>query len=428
MAINTTPPLELTGGTGIHQVAEVLNAINNGMRNPIAITANDATGIISYGNELKAAKEGNNPDLVDDFYKSLANRIGRTVNDVREYSPLDLNIVRETFDYGMILQKLYTFPMETTANESWGIQDGQTYSPYVVHKLQTAQKLFSGFDTWQLNPTIPDIQLFTAFTNAEALGAFLSSQRQAVQQSRSMYIEALQRLVVANFIAEKISHANTVGTHAINLLSEYNTHFGTTLKMEAARTNPEFLRYVAATLALWVDNIATMGTFFNFEGYYRHTPKNRLRVTLLSQFAKFVPFYLQADVYHDNLVALPNYNTVPFWQAPGNNNFAFDDVSSINMTTSGGTTVNVKGVIGMISDVDAIGMYIDRPTTHALYNPRIEVTHEWFKSNVGYFNNFSENAIVFYMSDTEEPEPSEIALNEKVLTTKGVRKSQSNNS
>lgn len=424
MAINTTPPLSLEGGSTIQQVANVLNTVNSGMRNPIPLTVTDATGIISYGNELKAAKENGNTDLLDDWYKSLVNRIGRSVNDVREYTPLDLNIISESFDFGMILQKLYTFPMESANNESWGVEDGKTYSPYVVHKLQTAQKLFSGFDTWQLNPTIPDIQLFTAFENAGSMGAFLSSQRQAVAQSRAMYIEALQRLVLANYMAEKIVNRSTAGVHVIDLLTDYNTKFSQSLTPEQAITDSEFLRYASATISMWIDYISTLGTFFNFEGYYRHTTKDRLRVTLLSMFAKLVPFYLQADVYHDNFVALPNYAAVPFWQGNGTD-FGFKSVSSINMTTSSGNSVNVSGVIGMISDIDAIGMYINKPTTHALYNPRIEVTHEWYKSNVGYFNNFSENAIVFIMGTNSAPEPASIPVETKQLTTQGVRKTVS---
>lgn len=420
MAINTTPLVSLEGGAGISQVSDALNAINQGMRNPIAITVSNAASIISYGNELQAAKESGNTDLVEDWYKSLVNRIGRTVDDVREYTPLDLNIMSEPFDYGMILQKLYTFPLESTQNESWGVVDGQEYSPYVVHKLQTAQKLFSGFDTWQLNPTIPDIQLFTAFESAGAMGAFLSSQRQAVAQSRAMYIEALQRLVLANYMAEKIANRALVGVHVIDLLTDYNTKFSQTLTKTAAITDSGFLRYASATISLWIDYISTLGTFFNFERYYRHTPKDRLRVTLLSAFAKLVPFYLQADVYHDNFVALPNYSAVPFWQGTGTD-FDFESVSAINMTTSSGTNVNVNGVIGMISDVDAIGMYINKPTTHALYNPRIEVTHEWYKSNVGYFNNFSENAIVFVMGDPSIAPTTTIPATSKVLTTQGIK-------
>lgn len=405
MAINTTPLVELTGGSGISQVSAVLTAVNNAMTNPLPVTVADASGIISYGSELKKQVEGGNKGILDDFYGAIVNLVGRSINDNREYTPEDLHIIRETFDYGMTLRKLYTFPMEATDNESWGIEDGKEYSPYIVHKLQTAQKLFNGFDTWQLNPTIPDTQLWTAFRSAEDVGAFLSSQRSAVELSRKLYVSALERLVFANYMGEVIANKDKAGIHCINLLEKYNAQFSATLTAASAIYNSDFLRFASSEINLWIKYIATLGTFFNFESYYRHTPRDRVRLTLLAQFAQVVPFYLQADVYHDNFVSLPNYSAVPFWQAPGENDFAFNDVSSINMVTSSGATVKQTGIIGMISDEDAIAMMINKPSTSALWNPRIEVTHEWYKSNVGYFNNFSENAIVFIVADPEPAEP-----------------------
>lgn len=418
MAINTTPVVELTGGTGISQVAEVLTAVNNGMSNPLPISPADATGIISYGNELKKQVEGGNKGILDDFYGSIVNLVGRSINDNREYNPENLHIIRETFDYGMTLRKLYTFPMEATDNDTWGIEDGKDYSPYIVHKLQTAQKLFNGFDAWQLNPTIPDSQLWTAFRSAEDVGAFLASQRSAVELSRKLYVSALERLVFANYMGEVINNGAKKGIHLINLLAKYNAQFSTTLTAANAMYSPEFLRFASSEINLWLNYIATLGTFFNFESYYRHTPRDRARLTLLAQFAQVVPFYLQADVYHENFVSLPNYSAVPFWQAPGES-FAFNDVSSINMVTSSGATVKQTGIIGMISDEDAIAMTINKPSTSALWNPRIEVTHEWYKSNVGYFNNFSENAIVFIVADPE-PTPPEIETQNVQLTETGT--------
>lgn len=402
----------------VTQIYELLNQTNKQMRNPLPITVANLSSMISYGKALQ-----DNEGALDDWYKALQDRIGRTVNDVRPYNGKRLGIVREMFDYGATLQKLYTDPMIATSNKSWGVEDNTEYSPYVVHKLNARQKLFNGIDTWEFNPTLPDHTLFTAFLSAEALAAFMDSQRQAVQNSREMYIEALERLVYANFIGEKLLYAKgtgATGIHVVNLLSEYNTKFSKTLTAEQSLTDMDALKYFASQINMWVDYFVQMGTFFNTEGYYRHTPNDRLRVTLLGMFAKLVPYYLQADTYHDTLVQLPNYNEIPYWQAPGTG-FKFADISSINLVTSGGNTIAQSGIIGMISDVDAIGMYLDKPRTKSLYNPSIEAVHYWYKSDVGYFNNFSENAVVFTITDTTQT--VNIKIDNKQLTTRGVKKS-----
>lgn len=412
--------LFLSAGGGIEQVSAVLNAVNKEMRTPLPQTVQNVTDLISYGNQLKNSGQIG----VEDWFNALHYVISRSISDVRPYNSQDLGLLRETSEWGMLLRKLYVYPMETQPNESWNVQDGQTYSPYVVHKLLAAEKVFSGFDTWEINPTIPDIQLFPAFESAEAAGAFLSAERQAVLTSQAMYVEALERLVVANYIGEILAHGTAVnGVHYINLLPVYNTQFGKTLTAEQAMTDPDALRFISFQIARWIKNIQSIGTWFNFEGYYRHTPKERLRVTLLGYFADLVPFYLYSDTFHEKFVELPNYFDVPYWQSPGEG-WDLKTLSSINLKTSGGTQVACSYIIGMLSDIDAMFITIDKPTNHALYNPRIEVTHEWWKRIAGYANNFAENAIVFTLADpvvTPEPTPeAAITPAEKQLTANGL--------
>lgn len=415
--------LFLNAGGGIEQVAAVLNEINQQMRTPIPQTVQNLSDLISYGNQLKNSGQVG----IEDWFNALHYVISRTISDVRPYRAQDLGIIRETSEWGMLLRKLYVAPMTTQDNESWSVEDGKTYSPYVVHKLVAAEKVFSGFDTWEINPTIPDIQLFPAFENADAAAAFLSAERQAVVTSREMYVEALERMVMANFIGEKLANATKVnGVHYINLLTEYNTKFGKTLTAEQAATDSGAIQYASSQLARWIKNIRNIGTFFNFEGYYRHTPEDRLRVTLLGYFADLAPFYLYANTFHDTFVTLPKYSEVPYWQSQGAA-WDFKTLSSINLTTSAGTQVSCSYIIGMLSDIDAMFMTINKPTTNALYNPRIEVTHEWWKSVVGYANNFAENAIVFTFADpvvtdpsTPDPEAA-IAPAEKQLTANGLK-------
>lgn len=414
--------LFLDAGGGIEQVSAVLNAVNKQMRTPIAQTIQNVSDLISYGNQLKNSGQVG----IEDWFGALHYVISRSISDVRPYTAQDLGIIRETSEWGMLLRKLYVYPMETQQNESWSVQDGQTYSPYVVHKLLAAEKVFSGFDTWEINPTIPDIQLFPAFESADAAAAFLSAERQAVVTSQSMYIEALQRLVVANYLGEKLAHgADVNGVHYINLLKLYNTTYSKSLTAAQAMSDPDALRFFSFQIARWIKNIQSIGTWFNFEGYYRHTPQDRLRVTMLGYFADIAPFYLYADTFHEKFVELPNYFAVPYWQSAGTD-WDVQTLSSINLKTSGGTQVACSYILAALTDIDAIFMTIDKPTSHALYNPRIEVTHEWWKRIAGYANNFAENAIVFTLADpvvTPEPTPTAaIEPAEQQLTANGLVK------
>ena len=92
---------------------------------------------------------------------------------------------------------------------------------------------------------------------------------------------------------------------------------------------------------------------------------------------------------------------MPYWQGSGKT-FAFDDVSKIKVAIKDGNNtkdVTVSGVIGVMFDRDSLGVAnVDRRVT-TNYNPKAEFFNNWFKFDAGYFNDFNENFIVFYVAD-----------------------------
>ena len=62
-------------------------------------------------------------------------------------------------------------------------------------------------------------------------------------------------------------------------------------------------------------------------------------------------------------------------------------------------SVTVSGIIGVMFDRDSLGVAnVDRRVT-TNYNPKAEFFNNWFKFDAGYFNDFNENFIVFYVAD-----------------------------
>ena len=103
------------------------------------------------------------------------------------------------------------------------------------------------------------------------------------------------------------------------------------------------------------------------------------------------------------MVALPAHESVPFWQGSGTG-YTFSDVSSIDVKTTSGATVKQSGIIGVIFDRDAVGVAnLDRRVTTA-YNARAEFYTNFYKLDAGFFNDTSENFVVFYVADVADPE------------------------
>ena len=70
--------------------------------------------------------------------------------------------------------------------------------------------------------------------------------------------------------------------------------------------------------------------------------------------------------------------------------------------TSGGESIEQSGILGIISDRDAVAVAnVDRRTTVA-YNARAEFYNNWFKADAQYINDLNENFVVFFVADSAE--------------------------
>ena len=107
--------------------------------------------------------------------------------------------------------------------------------------------------------------------------------------------------------------------------------------------------------------------------------------------------YLQSDTFHDELVKLPQAETVPYFQGSGTD-YGFASTSKIDIKKSDGTTITVNGVIGVMFDHDALGVCNRdrRVTTH--YNAKAEFYNNYYKFDAEYFNDLNENFVVFFVA------------------------------
>ena len=148
-------------------------------------------------------------------------------------------------------------------------------------------------------------------------------------------------------------------------------------------------------MKMYKDRLAVESTLFNIDGEPRFTPADRLHFVVLSEFAAGVESYLQSDTFHDEMVALPEYESVPFWQGSGTG-YAFTDTGKVYVTTASNHAETVTGVLGVMFDSDAAAVCnMDRRTT-SQYNAKGEFTNNFFKMDCQYLNSLQENFVVFF--------------------------------
>lgn len=384
----------------VKQIYTLVNSITSEVLGKETILQEDLSNVVDIGKALFSATD------VDNYVKSLVDRVGKTIFVNRKYNGKIPSIVMDAWEFGSVLQKISADIPEATENETWELVNGTSYDPNIFYKPSVSAKFYNSKVTFEVPLSFTEKQVKESFNSASELNAFISMLYNAVEKSMTVKTDALIMRTINNMIAQTYNSDST-GVRAVNLLAGYNTVKGLTganvLKADKALTNTDFLKYASMQVALYADRLGTMSTLFNAGGKERFTPKDMLHIVLLSDFAQATKTYLESDTFNKELVALPNAETVPYWQGSGTS-FAFNDVSRINVEIADGNTkkaVSIGGILGVMFDRDSLGVAnLDRRVT-TNYNPKAEFFSNWYKFEAGYFNDLNENFVVFYVADSE---------------------------
>ena len=376
----------------VKQIYSILNDVAKQTLGTGAIAVVDTQSFISLGDKvLKSDTDTEN------FLSKLTDRIAKTVYSVRNYTGINKNLMREPFDYGVIVQKIHVEMPEAKENNAWKIgEQGYTPTYAPVIKPTVSQKLFNKLSTWEIDVTIPDFMLKTAFLNESSMATFIDAIFTAMNNAMVMCADNNANLIRANFIGNKIHSAKA--TQSINLLAQYNTLTNAGLTVASCLRDVDFLKWATMQISLWAKRMRVMSKLFNEDSNSKFTSGNYLVLDVLQDFASSTATFLQSDTYHKELVALPMYNEVPYWQGSGES-FAFADTSKISVKIDGTTEVTQGGIIAVAYDYNAIGTTINEPRSTTERNNKDEYTNYYNKATIGCFNDLGENGIVFYIAE-----------------------------
>lgn len=387
----------------VKQIYKLINSVSGEVLGKTDIVQEDLTGVVNLGTEVF------NANAVDNYVKSLVNHIGKVIFVNRPYAGKVPSVLMDAWEFGSVLEKISADIPAATENDTWDLQDGQTYAQDTFHKPTVTAKFFNSEVTFEVPVSITERQVKESFSSAEQLNGFLSMIYSAVEKSMTIKADALIMRTINNMVAEtlkadkkafggaSVNYASASTVRCVNLLKLYNENKGTTLTAAKAITDPEFIRFASYQMGLYADRMQTVSTLFNVGAKERFTPVDMLHTVLLSDFAKAAQAYLYSDTYNKEQVLLPNAETVPSWQASGKN-YDFASVSTINVKSASGEAVNVSGVLGVMFDRDALGVCnLDRRVT-TTYNAKAEFFNNYFKFDAGYFNDTNENFVVFFVA------------------------------
>lgn len=372
-----------------NQIYDIVNDVAKETMGESALVATDTASLVAMGNSILSSSAN-----TECFIDTLVQRIGRTIISYRPYkSKLGLLAVSD-MTMGAILQKIKVKMPTAVEDVTTQLIDGQSVDQYIISKPKATQKLFVKRTPYTFYITIQKKWLREAFTSETAMGSFISAIYGEVENALELSQENLARLCMANFMATISTDTNRV----VNLVTDYNTASGRTVPTgENAMLDEAFLRYALGRMNNISKKMQTMSVLYNDGTETRHTPIADQRFVSLVDFQTALETQVQWAAFHEQYVEKQNGIEVPYWQAaksPLNIDLVIegDDPEQEESTT-------LSNIVAFIHDRDALGTYrkeVDVATTPL--NARGMYTNQFWHMNDLYFNDVTENGIIFTLN------------------------------
>lgn len=369
----------------VKQIYDIVNSVNKQTMGLTDLTVVNQQGLISLGQKILTTN-----GLADTWLNSLAQRIGKTIISFREYKSKYSDMVLDSMQWGNIVQKIKVSMPEATEDESYNLTNGKSVDMYKVSNPTVTQSFFTSETPYQFYVTVKRTQLKEAFTSETSMNGFIGAIYGEVQNAIELSLESLARNCINNFIGEKVKD-----NKQINLLEMYNSETSKTLTVNTCLHDREFLAYCVSRINLYSKYMENMSTEYNDGSQKRHTPKSLQHLRVLEDFESRLETVVQYQAFRDNYVKLNNYHTTSFWQSVKNPSAIHVNISS------DGNEVRTSGILAVLYDRDALGLYKkDSWNSTTPFNSAGGYYNTYYHHKELYFNDLSENFVVFVIADS----------------------------
>lgn len=370
-----------------NQIYDIVNSTVSQAIGETALTVVDTQGLISVGNVVLSSSTN-----TEAFLNVLAQRIGRTIYRFRDYNNKFKDMIVSDMTMGTILQKLRIEMPEAVSDPTYSLVDGQSVDMFKVAKPKAHQKLFVTRTPYMFKITIQRETLKEAFLSVEAMGSFISLIFGEVRNAIELSLENLGRLTLAGAISE-------VGaSQDIHLVTDYNTEHNLTgddaKTATTFLTDPDCLRYAIFRINNIIDMIQDMSTLYCDGTLPTFTNKENMKIRVLSAFQRRLETVVEYASFHEQFTSIAGaYSTINFWQSE-------QTPSSIDIKKpSNGTEVAKTGIVAVVHDRDAFGIYqIDETVaTSPLNSDALYYNQSWHEKQARFIDT-SENIVIFTLT------------------------------
>ena len=353
----------------------------------------------------------------DPLSTAISQVLSKTIFSVRPYTRKFKGLNVSNQRYGNHVRKLLTIDKPFEDDDRLKLVDGESIDQYKVNKPKVLQTNFYGATVYQKSVTIYKDQLDCAFSSPDEFASFISMILQNSSDMIEQAHEETARATIGNLIAgiyametdtDKSGTAKATGQkRAVNLLALYNQESGKSLTV-ADVFKPEnfesFIKFTFSSINTIADLMTDRNSLFcsQLTDYtiLRHTPKNRMKFYLNSNLVNKINSEVYSSVFNPDFLKLVDFETVNYWQSPLSSAAV---KANVTVLKNDGTLVDMPNismasVLGVLFDEEAAGYTtVNQWSKPSPFNARGGYYNQFWHFTDRYWNDFTENAVIFYL-------------------------------
>lgn len=389
--------------------------------------------IVDLGEKLGLNENGDfsvdsAPDIM---FKSLLSQMGKIVIDTRAYTARLPKLFVDTVNWGIMQEHIMIDLSDVMIDEMWnpagyvawntpasggvypGVEEGKRIAAieFGCYKPPVAAKLYKKAHGIMVALTTARDQFFTAFRNLSEYESFLAGLYNSVENTLQVKAEIYGLMCVS------MGHATAfANNNAVDLRASYVAEGGVDTGLTAAEllAKEDFQVHMLKMIDMTKDYMRSMSALYNDHEFT--TFSTEPNVIMLSQAAKAAKFGVRANTYHDELIGIGDFDTVPAWQAGYNTgstapHYAFATASSIELSNAAATAAGLtpetgqpytlSNVVAIVYDRYAMGVTVDKRKVTQQYAASRDTVNSFYHSLISYIVNSHFPIVSFYIGEEQ---------------------------
>lgn len=341
----------------------------------------------------------------DALLNAISQVISRTVFSIRPYNRKFAGLFVDNMKWGNHVRKVNIGDKDWEQNASYDLTDGASVDADIVSKPDILQTNFYGQCVYSKHYTIFRDQLNIALQNEEEFERFYTMLVQNTMDMIEQCHENTARATIANLIGGKVKGDTP---NVIHLVTEYNDVTGLELDSATVKKPENFVPFykwafsrIKTISGLMTERSLQFHINITDHNIMRHTPIQNQRLYLYTPEMNNVESSVFSSVFNEQYLKMMDYEGVNFWQSiktPMGINVKACYITAAGTVMSDTTGAATSNILGVLMDEEAAGIttYGARTATTP-YNARGEYMNVWWHFNDRYWNDFTENAVVFLL-------------------------------